>query len=77
MNKARLGFAMGLLSLVAWLVPVIGVPVALIGFSKSRAGLELEDSPSRRRVAVAGLVLSTVGLTLSLVNALAAAYMAW
>lgn len=61
----------GLISLVAWLLPVCGLPVALTGLILGIVG---RDS-SRRGMAIAGIVTSIIGLVLVIGSAAFGAYL--
>jgi len=64
--KATAGLVLGILSLFAWFLPFIGFPVTIIGLVMSAIGLK-----SRRPGwAVAGLVMSILGLIATIVNAI-------
>lgn len=63
------GFVLGILNLCAWLLPVCGGPLALIGIILSALGLP----SSQKTLAVIGLVLSLLGLLATIVNAAAGA----
>ena len=71
-SAATTGLVCGLLSLFAWLLPIAGLPLSIFGIVKSGNGL----SSAYRGRAIGGLVLSIIGLLLTLVNAAAGAWMA-
>lgn len=68
-KKAKVGFILGLVSIVAWLIPLIGLPVTICGIIFSALGL----GSAQRKKAITGLVLSIVFLIASLGNAVAGA----
>ena len=59
------GMVLGLVSIVAWLLPLIGYPVSICGIVFSAKGLKSETGKSK---ATAGLVLSIIFLILTLGN---------
>ncbi len=67
------GFVLGIISLLAWLLPICGAPVAIIGLVLSILG---RGSPTRRTLATIGLVLCIVGILLSVGNAAVGIYLA-
>jgi hypothetical protein len=70
-SLAMTGLVTSLLSLIAWLLPVCGAPLAIsavvLGF--------LSRHSSRRRMALASVVLGTIGLVLALGNAALGMYL--
>lgn len=70
-SLAMAGLVTGLLSLIAWLLPVCGAPLAIsavvLGF--------LSRHSSRRRMAIASVVIGTIGLVLALGNAALGMYL--
>jgi hypothetical protein len=54
----------GLCGLLAWLMPRIGFPVALLGLASGAGGYD----SSRKNTAVAGLILSVIALIFTIVN---------
>lgn len=66
------GFVLGLVGLAAWCCPIVGLGTSITGLVLSAKGL-----PSgQRALAIAGLVLNTIVLLLSLGNAVWGAYLA-
>lgn len=59
-----IGFILGLVSIIAWYIPLIGVPVTICGIIFSGLGL----NSSNRGKAIAGLTLSIIFLIVSLIN---------
>lgn len=57
------GLVLGIISMFAWLIPVLGLVVALLGIVFSALGRRFIV---RRGMATAGLVLSIIGLALAL-----------
>jgi hypothetical protein len=66
------GLVMGIISLVASLLPLCGFPLAIGGLVFSILGRK----SSRRTMATVGLVLSSIGMALTLLSAAFGAYMA-
>lgn len=60
---------MGLVSILAWIIPIVGFPVTICAIVFSSLGLNSEN----RRKAVAGLVLGIIFVVLTLVNSIAGA----
>lgn len=61
---------LGIVSLFAWLIPVAGFPVSIVALVLGWAGRKRH----RDGLSTAGLVASGIGLTLTLINSAAAAY---
>jgi hypothetical protein len=57
------GFVLGLVGLVAWLVPILGLADGIVGIIMSVKGLKSE----KRTFALIGLILSIVGIVASIV----------
>ena len=70
-GRAIASFILGLLDLLFWLLPILGIPIGIVGLV---LGITSRDSP-RRGLAVAGIVMSIIGLVLGLGNALIGAYL--
>jgi len=64
-GKATTGLVLGIIGLVAWFIPLIGAPITIIGLVFSIKGLK----SLKRGVAIAGIVLSSIGLFATIVNA--------
>jgi len=64
-KKANVGFILGLISIVAWLIPLFGYPVTICGIVFSSKGLK---SNLKKSFATAGLVLSIIFLVLTVFN---------
>ena len=60
------GFVIGIVDLCAWLLPICGGPIGIVGLILSILGLK---SPST--LAIIGIVLSAVGLILVIINMIA------
>lgn len=70
-GKAVASLVLGVVGLIAWCVPIVGLPVTIIGVVLGSQSL---NTPSRG-LALAGLVLSVIGLAASAVNAVIGAYL--
>lgn len=63
-TKAMVGFILGLVGIIAWVFPIIGVPVTILGIIFSALGINSQN----RNKAIAGLILSIVFLVVTLIN---------
>jgi hypothetical protein len=72
-GRATASLVLGLISIIAWFIPVIGLPVTITGLVLGIKGL----GPQRRGTAIAGIVLSIVFLVLTLLNAAGGVYLWW
>jgi hypothetical protein len=70
-GKAIWSLCLGLLGLLAWLLPIIGLPVTITGLV---LGIKSMNGP-RKGMATAGIVLCIIGLVLSTGNAALGAYL--
>ncbi len=74
-GQSTLALVMGLISLIAWIIPLAGVIVSGVGIAAGRTG----RNSTKRGMATAGLVLSIIGLVIALLmwflNIVAAALM--
>ena len=69
-GKAIAGFVLGLVGMLGWCIPLCGLPLTIVGLILSIKGLK-----SRQRgMAIAGVILCSIGIVLSLVNAGFGAY---
>ena len=66
-KKARTGFALGMCSIIAWLLPLAGYPVTICGIIYSIKGLESKTNNGK---AIAGLILSIIFLIFTLTNSI-------
>jgi hypothetical protein len=69
-GKATTGLVLGIIGLIAWFIPIIGAPITIIGLIFSIKGLK----SLKHGVAITGIVLCSIGLLLSIVNASIGAY---
>lgn len=65
-KAANTGLILGLVSLIAWFLPIAGYPVTICGIVYSVKGLK-SDSNGK---AIAGLILSIMGLIATLINSI-------
>lgn len=70
-TQAMVGFILGLVSIIAWYIPLIGYPVTICGIIFSGLGM----NSSNRGKAIAGLTLSIVFLVITLINSMLGAIM--
>lgn len=63
-KRAKVGFVLGLIGIIAWIIPIIGLPVGICGIVFSSLGLE----SSKRKKAIIGLTLSIIFTILALFN---------
>ncbi len=69
-GKATTGLVLGIIGMIAWIMPLIGAPVTIIGLIFSIKGLK----SLKHGVAIAGVVLSIIGLLATAVNSSIGAY---
>jgi len=69
-GKATAGFVLGLIGMLAWIIPLFGLPITVVGLVLSIKGM----ASSKRGLAIAGLVLSIIGVVLTIINASIGAY---
>jgi hypothetical protein len=70
-GKAIASLVLGILGLVCWCLPILGLPMTIVGLV---LGFKGQRSPNHG-LAIAGLVLNTIGLMFSIVNAAIGAYL--
>jgi len=70
-GKATASLVLGIISIIAWIIPLYGLPTTIAGLVLGIKGL----GPQRRGTAVAGIVLSVIFLVLTLFNAAMGAYL--
>lgn len=68
--KKSNGMGFGIGSLFAWLIPLVGYPISIIGIVKASKALK-NGEPG----ATTALVLSIIGLVLTVINSAIGAYM--
>jgi hypothetical protein len=70
-GKAVASLTLGILSLVCWYLPIVGLPMTITGLV-----LGIKDHHSSKPgMAVAGIVTNIIGLVLSVINAAVGAYL--
>ena len=69
-GAATWAFVLGVVSLLAWFLPIVGLPVSAAGLGLGVASRQ----SSRRPMAIAAIVLASIGLALTIVNAGLGAY---
>lgn len=67
------GLVLGIISMIAWLIPLFGIPISIVGIILAALG---RRSISRRTLATVGLVLSIVAIVLALGNCALGIYIA-
>lgn len=70
-TKAMIGLILGLCSIIAWYIPLIGYPVTITGIIFSAIGM---NSVNKGK-AIAGLTLSIIFLVVTLINSVIGAIM--
>ena len=68
-DNSTTGLVLGLISIIAWIIPLIGFPVTICGIVFSAKSL---NTPGRGK-AIAGLVLSIIFLCLTILNSIVGA----
>lgn len=71
-KKSNAGFVLGIISLFAWLLPLAGYPISIIGLVLS---IKAKKNPENK-TALAGIILSIIGLVLTAINSFLGAFMA-
>jgi hypothetical protein len=70
-GKAIASLCLGLFGLIAWILPIIGLPTTITGLV---LGMKTVNG-ARRGMATAGIVLCIIGLVASIANAAIGAYL--
>ncbi|NBQ40842.1 MAG: hypothetical protein EBU34_13980 [Alphaproteobacteria bacterium] len=70
-GKAVTSLVLGIVGMLAWLLPIIGLPVTITGLVFGVRSL----NSANKGMAIAGLTLSIIGIVLSIINASIGAYM--
>ncbi len=65
-GKSVAGMVLGILSLMAWILPLVGYPISITGLVLSIKGKQ----ETRGGIAKAGFVMSIIGLSLTACNSL-------
>ncbi len=63
---------LGVINLCAWFIPLCGLPLSIVGLVLGFLGM---NAPTRRTLAIIGLVLCGLGLLASIGNAALGAYL--
>ncbi len=63
-KKSNAGFILGIISLFAWLLPLAGYPISIVGLVLS---IKAKKNPENK-TALAGIILSIIGLVLTAIN---------
>lgn len=72
-TMATVGFILGMFALVAWCIPLFGLPVSVTGLVLAIKGRK----STQAGFAIAGMVLNSIGLVLTLINAALGAMLAF
>ncbi|UOE96199.1 MULTISPECIES: DUF4190 domain-containing protein [Bacillaceae] len=64
-GKAIASLVLGLVAIIFWLIPLFGIPITIVGLV---LGIIARKS-NKRGMAIAGIILSSIFLLLSLINA--------
>lgn len=70
-NAVR-GFVLGIISIIAWIIPLFGYPITICGIVFSAKGLNIKTN---KGLAIAGLVLSIIFLIFTIINSIVGAIM--
>ena len=68
---AVISLILGIFNLCIWLLPICGLPMSIVCLIFGIVGIE----SSRRGMAIAGIVMASIGLVLGIVNAAFGAYL--
>ena len=71
-KSASTGKVLGIIGMFAWLLPLAGFPITIIGIVKSSSGLQSSEYHS---AAVTGLTCSVIGLVLTIINSISGVIM--
>lgn len=63
-NKAIAALVIGISGLIAWILPALGYLVNIVGIIMGTMGIKSE----KRNIAIAGIILSVIGLMFTLGN---------
>lgn len=72
-TQAIIGLILGLVSIVAWYIPLIGFPVSVCGIIFSAVGMKSQTNKGK---AIAGLTLSIIFLIVTIINSFLGAILA-
>ena len=62
----------GVINLCAWFLPICGFPLGIIGIVLGYLGMK---DPAQKNLAIAGMVLSGIGILLACINAIAGVFL--
>jgi RNA polymerase subunit RPABC4/transcription elongation factor Spt4 len=69
-RQAIVSLVLGLIGLIAWFIPLLGFPVAIIGLIMGIVG----QKSTKKSMATAGLILSIISLVATIINSAIGAY---
>ena len=72
-GAATASLVLGIISMIAWLLPIAGIPLAIVGIVQANRGRRLFTN---RTMATVGLVLCIIALVLAVINSAAGIMMA-
>jgi len=72
-TQAIIGLILGLVSIIAWYIPLLGFPVTIIGIIFSAIGMKSQNNKGK---AIAGLTLSIIFLVVTIINSFLGAILA-
>lgn len=70
-GQALTSLILGLISIIAWIIPILGLPASIVGLVMGIIGRK----SSRRGMAIAGIILSSIFIIVSIANAALGAYL--
>ena len=62
---------LGICSFIAWLMPLFGYPVSIVGIVMGAMGMK----KGGKKMAIAGIICSSIGLLITLINSIAGVIM--
>ena len=71
MGSAVTSLVLGILGMLAWIIPLFGLPITIVGLVLGCRSV----SGDGRGMAIAGIVLNTIGLVLTVINGAIGAYL--
>lgn len=69
--KPTASLILGIISFLGWIIPLIGFPVSITGLVLGILGLKSQ----KKGIAIAGIILCSIGLLATIVNSILGAYM--
>lgn len=70
-KKAVASLVLGIIGMLAWIIPIIGLPIQVVGLV---FGIKSIHS-NKRGLAIAGIVMTIIGLVLTIANGTLGAYL--